>query len=121
MGTNKGIQIDTACCKMKSEKGYCPRPLEIASDFLSKKWTMSIIITIGNFDRLRFNDLREKLERVTAKTLADRLRELEKEGIVNRRSYNEIPPKVEYSLTKTGKQLMRALHPIIHWAEKKRK
>ncbi|MBI2581431.1 helix-turn-helix transcriptional regulator, partial [Candidatus Woesearchaeota archaeon] len=87
----------------------------------SKKWTMSIIITIGNFDRLRFNDLREKLERVTAKTLADRLKELEKEGIVNRQSYNEIPPKVEHSLTKTGKQLMRALHPIIHWAERKRK
>jgi DNA-binding HxlR family transcriptional regulator len=121
METNKGIQKDTDCCKMKSEKGYCPRPLEVASDFLSKKWTMSIIITIGNFDHLRFNGLREKLERVTAKTLADRLKELEKESIVNRRSYNEIPPRVEYSLTKTGKQLMHALHPIIHWAERKRK
>ncbi len=105
-------------CRMKSTHGYCPRPLETASEFLSKKWTISIVVTIGNFKRLRFNDLLSRLERTTAKTLSARLKELEKEGIVRRDFYSEIPPRVEYSLTKTGKQLFRALHSLIQWAEK---
>jgi DNA-binding HxlR family transcriptional regulator len=102
---------------MKSIKGYCPKPLEIASDFLSKKWTISIIITIGNFKKLRFNELLGRLDGPTAKTLTDRLKELEKEGILKRHFYNEIPPRVEYSLTGNGEKLMDALEPLIHWAE----
>jgi len=117
MESKETIQIDTDCCKMKSEEGYCPLPLEDASAFLSKKWTISIIITIGNFDSLRFNNILERIDGATAKTLTERLKELEKEKIINRKSFNEIPPRVEYSLTKNGKKLMRALHPLIHWAE----
>jgi len=117
METKETIQIDIDCCKMKSVTGYCPRPVESASAFLSKKWTISIIITVGNFSKLRFNDLLERLDGATAKTLSNRLKELRKEGIVQRRYYNEIPPRVEYSLTQKGKQLMKSLHPLIHWAE----
>ncbi len=117
METNNNIKMDTNCCKMKSARGYCPKPLESASSFLSKKWTISVIITIGNFKNLRFNNLREKLENITAKTLADRLKELEKEKIISRQSYPEIPPRVEYSLTKKGQALMGSLLPLIHWAE----
>lgn len=109
-----------SCCKMKSDSGYCPRPLEAASAFLSKKWAISIIVTIGNFGSLRFNNLLDRLERTTAKTLSERLKELEKEGIVRRRVYREVPLRVEYSLTATGQRLLRALHPLIHWAEWRR-
>lgn len=114
----ESVEFDANCCKMKSIKGYCPRPLESVSNFLSKKWTMSIIITIGNFRKLRFNDLLKRLEKVTAKTLSKRLKELEKEKIIKRKSFNVIPPKVEYSLTKKGKRLLKVLYPILHWAEK---
>lgn len=117
--TNMSTQIDTDCCKMKSVDGYCPKPLEAASAFLSKKWTISLIITIGNFKQLRFNDLKQRLRYATAKILSERLKELEKEGIVQRRSYKEIPPRVEYALTKKGRFLMQALHPLIHWAEQR--
>lgn len=117
METNNAIQTDSACCKMKSIKGYCPKPLEAASAFLSKKWTISIIVTIGNFDIVRFNNLLERLEYATAKTLTDRLQELKRKGIIKRHAYNEIPPRVEYSLTNRGRQLFRALHSLIHWAE----
>lgn len=120
MGTNKTIQLETNCCKMKSKKGYCPRPLETASEFLSKKWTMSIIITIGNFGKLRFNELLTRLEGATAKILADRLKELGREGIIQRKHYNEIPPRVEYLLKPKGRKLREALHPLIQWAESKR-
>lgn len=113
-------QTDTDCCRMKSLNGACPKPLETASAFLSKKWTISLIVTLGNFKRLRFNDLKDRLQYATAKTLSDRLKELEKEGIIQRQSYAEIPPRVEYSLTKKGRFLMQALHPLMHWAEQKR-
>jgi len=104
-------------CKMRSATGYCPRPLEAASAFLSKKWTISIVITVGNFKKLRFNDIERRLENITAKTLTERLKELEAEKIILRKAYSEIPPKVEYSLTKKGTLLMKALIPLIKWAE----
>ncbi len=80
---------------------------------------MSIIVTIGNFGKLRFSSLMQRLEGITAKTLSDRLKELELEGIVQRTAHKEIPPRVEYALTKAGKRLVHALHPLIHWAEKR--
>ncbi|MBI2449057.1 helix-turn-helix transcriptional regulator [Candidatus Pacearchaeota archaeon] len=104
---------------MKSDSGHCPRPLESVSDFLSKKWAISIIITIGNFGKLRFNNIIARLENATPKILTERLKELGKNGIIQRRYYNEIPPKVEYSLTKVGKDLMNSLRPLINWAEKR--
>lgn len=116
----KQIQIDERCCKMKSINGYCPKPLESISDYLSKKWSMSIIITIGNFRNLRFNDLLGRMEGATAKILSSRLKELEKEGVIKRNAFNETPPRVEYGLTKRGKKLMDVLAPLINWAEKRK-
>jgi len=109
------------CCRMKSAEGYCPRPLESVTDYISKKWTMSIIITIGNFGNLRFNDLLRRIEGATAKIISQRLKELEEENIVIRKSFNELPPRVEYSLTKKGKDLTKALFPLLNWSENKSK
>jgi len=111
-------QVDEKCCKMKSIDGYCPKPIESLSGFLSKKWTMSIIITIGNFQRLRFNDLKNRLEKATAKILSERLKELEKEKIIQKQVFKETPPKVEYSLTKRGSELLKNLGPLIKWSER---
>jgi DNA-binding HxlR family transcriptional regulator len=103
---------------MVSAGGVCPKPLESVSSYLSKRWTISIIITIANFERLRFNELQEKLGGINAKTLTDRLKELAKEGIVQRESFPEIPPRVEYSLTEKGKQLRDSLLPLVVWANR---
>lgn len=111
-------KIDENCCGMKSVNGYCPKPLESVSDYLSKKWTMSILITIGNFGSLRFNDLLKRMEGATAKIVSHRLKELEEENIITRKSFNEIPPRVEYSLTRKGQKLTKALLPLINWAER---
>lgn len=110
----------TISCKMCSEDGYCPKPLEMVSAYLSKKWTISVIITIGNFGTLRFQHLQHKMEGITPKMLTQRLRELAKEGIIKREEFAEIPPRVEYSLTKKGKQLRKALIPMINWSEKQK-
>ena len=75
-----------------------------------------MIVTIGNFKRLRFNDILNRVEGITAKTLAERLKELNDLGIVKRTSFKEIPPRVEYELTPKGARLMRAIVPLIEWA-----
>lgn len=116
---NNTTRTDARCCKMKSVRGTCPRPLEEAAAFLSKKWAISLIITLGNFGSLRFNTIIDRLEGPMAKIISERLKELEKEGIVQRRSYAEIPPRVEYSLTKKGQQLTKALKPLSQWAERR--
>lgn len=105
-------------CRMKGD-GYCPRPLENAAAFLSKKWTLSIIVTIGNFGTLRFNDLLKRIEGVTQKTLSERLRELDERGLIIRRAFQEKPPRVEYSLTKNGYKVRNAVLPLLKLAEEK--
>jgi len=111
------IKIDKDCCDMKSVGGSCPKPLESVSSFLTKKWAISIIITIGNFKKLRFSDLLNRLDRAKAKILTTRLKELENEGIIRREYYNETPPRVEYSLTDKGEGLLDALNSLMVWAE----
>lgn len=96
--------------------GYCPQPLEVANSFLSKKWTISIITTIGNFKKLRFNDILNRVEGITGKTLAERLKELERLKLVKRIVYKEIPPRVEYELTSKGEKLMKVIVPLVKWA-----
>jgi len=96
--------------------GHCPKPLEAVNAYLSKKWTISIITTIGNFQKIRFNDILHRVEGITPKTLTERLKELEKEGLLGRRAYAEIPPRVEYTLTPKGKKLMKLIVPLINWA-----
>ena len=119
METNNTIKIESKECRMKGS-GYCPQPLETANSFLSKKWTISIIVTLGNFKKLRFNELLSKVDGITAKTLTDRLQELKDVGLVNRTTYNEIPPRVEYELTAQGKKLMQAIVPLIEWSMNKK-
>ena len=105
-------------CKMKGQ-GYCPRPLECAANFLSKKWTLSVLITIGNFNQLRFNRVSEKIEGISAKILSERLGELEKNNLVKRMVFLEKPPRVEYNLTSEGKKLYKAILPLSKWAEQR--
>jgi DNA-binding HxlR family transcriptional regulator len=83
---------------------------------LSKKWALLIISAIGNNQRLRYNELEKKLDGISPKTLAERLRELEDANIIKREAFAEIPPRVEYSLTKDGVELRNAIIPLMKWA-----
>jgi len=93
---------------------YCP--LEGIIDVISKKWTLLIINAIGNYGTLRFNTLMEELNGISPKTLADTLKKLQNEQLIKRTPYAEIPPRVEYSLTKDGQGLREAVMPILKWA-----
>ena len=94
----------------------CLCPLEGVIDVISKKWTLLIVNVIGNHGRARFNKLMQELRGISPKTLADTLKQLREEGLINRESFAEIPPRVEYSLTSDGKRLREAIMPILTWA-----
>jgi len=91
-------------------------PLDEIMNIISKKWTLLIINTIGNGQKVRYNKIMQQLKSINSKTLSDRLKELEKAGLTERRAYMEIPPRVEYSLTAKGRTLRKAILPLMEWA-----
>ena len=97
------------------------RPVEEAIHKISKKWAIITIGVLGNHGTMRFNELLEHHPGQSPKALSDVLKLLQEEGLVMRESFNEIPPRVEYSLTKDGRELRDALMPLLAWAEKRRR
>ena len=83
-------------------------PVARTAQIISNKWTPLIIRDLARGER-RFTELAKSLGGISPKTLSERLKYLEAEGIISRRCYAEVPPRVEYSLTEKG----RALLPII--------
>ena len=85
-------------------------------EMLRSRGTMEILcIFCCSQKKVRFKELGKLFKHVSTKTLTSRLRELEKEGILIRTAYNEIPPRVEYSMTQKGQSLVEAPLPLIQW------
>jgi len=91
-------------------------PIQGVIDIVSKKWALLIVAVLGNTTSMRYNDIMNELRGISPRTLADTLKSLHYSGIVTRESFNEIPPRVEYSLTKDGKKLRDSIIPLIEWA-----
>ena len=94
----------------------CFCPIKGVIDVISKKWTLFVVNDLGNRGTLRFNDLMKELSGISPKTLSDTLKDLQNEEVIRRESFAEIPPRVEYSLTKDGAQLRSAILPLLQWA-----
>lgn len=86
-------------------------------DRIADKWTALIIRVLAEGTK-RHNELRREITGISQKMLTQTLRSLENDGIVNRRVYPEVPPKVEYSLTPLGRSLIEPLEAVCKWAEK---
>ncbi len=99
--------------------GACLYGLKSVLNTLGKKWALLVITTLGNHQRLRYNDLMKNIQGISPKTLSDLLKVLEKGKLITRESFNEIPPRVEYSLTPDGKELRRAIIPLLEWISKR--
>jgi DNA-binding HxlR family transcriptional regulator len=89
-------------------------PVEAALDVIGGKWK-ALILWWLQARTWRFAELRRRIPGVTEKMLTQQLRELEADGIVARRVYATVPPRVEYSLTAYGRSLKRALRAICDW------
>jgi DNA-binding HxlR family transcriptional regulator len=85
-----------------------------AVEVLDGRWTILVVRDLLGGTR-RFGELRDSLAGISPKTLTDRLRSLEERGLVERRMYPEIPPRVEYSLTPAGRSLEPVLVALAAW------
>ncbi|MFE7900060.1 winged helix-turn-helix transcriptional regulator [Streptomyces sp. NPDC057424] len=88
--------------------------IDAAMDVIGGKWKVLILWAL-NERPCRFGELRRELPGVTEKVLASHLREMEADGLVHREAYDEVPPRVEYSLTARGASLNEALEPLGAW------
>jgi DNA-binding HxlR family transcriptional regulator len=104
-------------------EGYNPSSLmaETAKlrNLITKRGTLEILIPLCcSTEPVRHKKFRETMKGISSKTLAYRLHELEKDGVLERRSYNEIPPRVEYNLTTKGQELVESVIALVQWMRK---
>ena len=80
------------------------------------KWKMRILCSLYVDGTQRYNDLTKKIRGITSAMMSSSLKDLENDGLVTRKQFETIPPKVEYALTDRGKELWPILHRLAHWA-----
>jgi DNA-binding HxlR family transcriptional regulator len=85
---------------------------------ITKVWTFPVVHTLGLSQPARFNELKRRIEGISATSLSERLTELEKMGIIKRKVLPESPPRVEYSLTEKGEDLNNLLQKFAQWARR---
>lgn len=91
-------------------------PLEYGLALFGGKWKSRIICVLSANERLRYSEIRKEMYNITDAVLAATLKELMEAGIIDRKSYDEIPPKVEYFLTEKGKSVVPILQSICEWS-----
>lgn len=91
------------------------RPFAYALSLIDGKWKMQILFWLWKSDTLRYSELKRALGKVTHKMLSSQLKELEKDQLIVRKEYPQVPPKVEYSLSEKGKSMMPVLSALCRW------
>jgi len=105
--------IENAINNANFEKtGFC-----YTLSLISGKYKMIILYCLNEYKTVRFNELQRYLVKISDKTLSQTLKELEKDQLIHREVFPQIPPKVEYSLTKRGLSLMKVLDELCYWGE----
>ncbi|WP_366292372.1 helix-turn-helix domain-containing protein [Paenibacillus sp. AN1007] len=89
-------------------------PIELSVSLFSGKWKTTIICKLMDGTK-RYGELKKLIDGINHKMLAEQLRELEQAGIINRKVYPVVPPKVEYALTELGEQLTPAIRLLQQW------
>ncbi len=90
--------------------------VSVTLEIIGGKWK-SLILWHLSFKTLRFSQLQRRLVKVTQKMLTQQLRELEADGLIHRKVYAEVPPRVEYSLTELGKSVVPILQQMSQWGK----
>ena len=105
--------------RIASEK-LCDTGFSYTLSLISGKYKMTILYTLMEFGVVRYNELQRYIKGISYKTLSSSLKELEHDGLIIRKEYPQIPPKVEYSLSDRGKSLMPILDGMCEWGDKNR-
>ena len=108
--------------KERTKQAMCPCegdcPLGIALSIVGGKWKSRLICTLYVDGTARYNDLLKKTKGITNAALSSALKQLEGAGIVLRKQYNELPLRVEYSITEAGRELLELDYKLIPWEKK---
>ena len=97
------------------ETGYC-----YTLSLIAGKYKPVILYCLMEYEPVRFNDMRRYLKQVADKTLSQKLKELEADGLITRTAYAQMPPKVEYTLTERGRSLVAVLDKLCEWGSENR-
>ncbi len=101
---------------LPSEANECMCPATGLVQIVGRKYALRLLTVIGEQPTIRFNDLKSVMNDISSSTLTIRLAELERAGLINRRTYSETPPRVEYALTTEGLELRRSLFALSKYA-----
>ena len=99
--------------KNKKKVFHCN--VELTLDIIAGKWKPLIMHHIGESGRVRYGELKRKIPNINERVLSRQLRELEECNLISRKVYDEVPPKVEYSVTKIGNTLAPILEKLGEW------
>ena len=94
--------------------------LDVTMSFIAGKWKTVVLWYLRN-GRMRFSELKQVIPQITEKMLSLQLRSLEKDGIIGRKVYPEVPPRVEYFLTEEGKTLIPCVEELAKWGRNRGK
>lgn len=83
---------------------------------IGDKWSMLVMITLKANGTMRFNDIHKSIKDISQRMLTVTLRTLESDGLILRKVYAQVPPRVEYKLTERGKSLMPHIEHLVDWA-----
>jgi DNA-binding HxlR family transcriptional regulator len=98
----------------KEHRGFCP--VRDIMDRFGDKWSLLAILNLGYSGKTRFNELKNKIEGISQRMLTVTLRSLERDGLITRKIYAEVPPRVEYELTPIGTSLLHQIWELAQWA-----
>ncbi|WNS40755.1 helix-turn-helix domain-containing protein [Paenibacillus sp. MMS20-IR301] len=93
-------------------------PATFAFHVISGKWNLPILAYLSEEEAIRYNELKRRLPGITGTTLTNCLKDLINYGIIHREQYNEVPPRVEYSLSPSGRELVPLIASIVAWGER---
>lgn len=98
------------------EFGY--EKFEMVVGMIGGKWKLRIIYMLAMHEVLRYGELKRLLSPITHKMLTAQLKELEQDGLINRKEYHQVPPKVEYSMTEMGRGLQPVVKEMYQWIQR---
>lgn len=116
----KAVAMENEKTRCISSEKLCDTGFSYTLSLISGKYKMTILYTLMEFTTVRYNELQRYIKGISYKTLSLSLKELECDGLIIRKEYPQIPPKVEYSLSERGKSLMPILDSLCEWGDRNR-
>ena len=114
------IENSCGCAETESvESIECMCPATGLVQIIGRKYALRLLTVIGEQQSIRFNDLKTLMDDMSSSTLTIRLAELERAALIERRTFSETPPRVEYKLTIEGRKLRRSLFTLSKYASRK--